>query len=59
MTYLDTLKLTIPGRDIKPIITREQEIERLERWIAESSQFAWTAGYKANVARLAELKAGA
>ena len=57
MTHADIIRLSIPGRDIRPAITTAQEIERLERWIADCAHLSFTAGYQANVKRLAELKA--
>lgn len=58
MNHTDICKLSIPGRDIRPQVSAAQEIERLERWVADCAHLSFTEGYKANVARLAALKAG-
>jgi len=55
-TYADIIRQSIPGRDIQRQTSAAAEIARLERWVADCAHLSWTAGYKANVARLNELK---
>jgi len=42
----------------RPVTTREQEMARIERYLAEMAAFNWTETYKTAQARLAQLKAG-
>ena len=59
MTYAQINILTADGRlTHRPIVvTREQRIARLERYLAEMATFSWTQTYAAAERELAELKA--
>lgn len=59
MTYLDTLILTQPAREMRrpQPATTAQRIARLREWLATMGHLSFTEGYKAKAAELARLEA--